>query len=285
MAKRHPHQRPASPRTALPFRVRTLGRVEPRERYHSTLGTYHDDAMLTVCLSGAGRYLHRGVAAPVGPGTVGLVLPVGDPGILMTDPDDPYDHLYCRFAGGEALRIAHRVVARRDGRRFFTHPAWQDVSQVLLRALTWGRIHSTVRQGDRMTRPDAALAEALTLLDAPEPSAVPALTAERLRAYIDDHLADPADLAAAAAFFGVSKPHLCRVAKKQLGTTLQRAWQAAKMDWARVLLAEPSLSIGEVARRVGYRDPFYFSNVFKRQVGQSPTGYRRARLRAIHSPA
>jgi len=47
-----------------------------------------------------------------------------------------------------------------------------------------------------------------------------------------------------------------------------------KMDWARALLAESGLPVTEVARRVGYADPFYFSKVFRRHAGDSPSRWR-----------
>jgi AraC family transcriptional activator of pobA len=43
---------------------------------------------------------------------------------------------------------------------------------------------------------------------------------------------------------------------------------------ARRLLRYTDASIGEIAFRVGYRDPLYFSRAFKRHSGSSPQGYR-----------
>ena len=42
-----------------------------------------------------------------------------------------------------------------------------------------------------------------------------------------------------------------------------------------LLLLEPSLSVGEVALRCGFRDPLYFSTAFRRAVGASPLEYRK----------
>jgi AraC family transcriptional regulator of arabinose operon len=36
-----------------------------------------------------------------------------------------------------------------------------------------------------------------------------------------------------------------------------------------------SLGIAEIAAQVGYDDPFYFTNRFRRHAGKSPTQYRR----------
>jgi AraC-like DNA-binding protein len=49
---------------------------------------------------------------------------------------------------------------------------------------------------------------------------------------------------------------------------------------ARELLASTTLSIGEIARAVGYDDPAYFSRLFARRVGESPSRFRHQHYRA-----
>jgi AraC family transcriptional regulator of arabinose operon len=48
-----------------------------------------------------------------------------------------------------------------------------------------------------------------------------------------------------------------------------------RMTEARRLLAETSLTVGEVATAVGYDDPYYFSREFRRRHGMTPSGCRR----------
>ncbi len=275
---RDPHRRPPSPPTALPFRVRTLGRVRGQP-YHSTPGTHHDDAMLTVVLAGRGRYLWPGGSVAVRAGMVGLVRPGPGSGVLMAEPGDPYDHVYCRFAGGEAMRIVQRVAEAQHGSRFFAHRAWEEIAAVLLRALTRGVIQAGVDEG-RMARVDGVLAEALALLEAPAEEDLPPgpPSASQLLAYLHDRVAEPTDLSRMSAHFGYSKSHLCRIARAALGTTIQRAWEDARMERARVLLAQRTPPIAEVARRTGYADPAYFANVFRRRVGVAPSAYREASI-------
>lgn len=258
--------------TALAYRVRTLGRIRDQP-YHSTPGTHFDDVMLTVVLGGAGRYLHAGRTLGVGAGMVGLVTASDDPGLLIAEPGDPYDHVFCRFTGGEARAVVVRLLVDWGSTPFRHHPAWQDVADVLLRALASGDVGGR-RGHDRPIRADAALHEVLTILETPPAPAGDRITAERLRRHMEDHLSDPADLDAVARHFGVSKPHLCRVAKRELGRPLHQTWETMKIDWAGVLLREPSLSVGEVARRVGYADALYFSKVFRKRTGRSPSAWR-----------
>lgn len=45
------------------------------------------------------------------------------------------------------------------------------------------------------------------------------------------------------------------------------------------LLLEPDVTVGAVARKVGYGSPFTFSTAFKRHYGRSPQTHRAAHLR------
>ena len=47
------------------------------------------------------------------------------------------------------------------------------------------------------------------------------------------------------------------------------------MEKARELLRTVNLSITEIAYQLGYTNPFYFTNVFSKQNGISPSEYRK----------
>lgn len=274
--KRDPMWRDPSPPTALPFRIRSLGRMR-RNPYHTTPGTHHQDVMLTLVLGGRGTYSRAGLTQLVEAGMVGLVLPGPDVGLLMADAQDPYDHFYCRFAGHYAAQAAQRIRDRYSpDRPFFAWDDWQQGAEILHRMNALGLDGRPASDPERMTPVEAMLAHLLALLDCPVPPAGRArLTRRVLETYFTDHLAEPISLQAVADHLGLSRSHLCRLAHHLLGDTLQRTWQRLKMDWAQVLLREPSLSVADVARRVGYADAFYFSKVFRDHTGLSPRAWRR----------
>lgn len=47
------------------------------------------------------------------------------------------------------------------------------------------------------------------------------------------------------------------------------------MERAKELLADTSMTNGEIAELLGYKDPLYFSRAFKKYVGKSPNAYRK----------
>lgn len=269
--KKKGYERPPLPPTALPFQVRTAGRIS-NQPWHSTLGTYHDDVMLTVMLSGRGFYRQLGRdSQPIAAEMIGIV-PPEEPGLLMADPGDPYDHYYCRFNGAHAKKMATEILVAVEGRRFaLRSPAMFRAAAEICRRM--GNVSKRVNFEDRMTDADALLAELLVALSH-APKDEDALDARTLRNWLLEHLSLPADLDAIAKNFHVSKAHLCRIAKRELGTTIGELFESMKMEWAKVLLRDPNLRIGEIARRTGYEDPYYFSRVFRRRAGHSPRAWR-----------
>jgi AraC-like DNA-binding protein len=77
-----------------------------------------------------------------------------------------------------------------------------------------------------------------------------------------------------ASTVGVSRAGLARRFHEQVGEPPMAFLTGWRMALAADLLAEPSASVGAVARRVGYGSPFTFSTAFKRTYGASPTDYR-----------
>lgn len=59
------------------------------------------------------------------------------------------------------------------------------------------------------------------------------------------------------------------------GMSLHEKVKEMRMDLAKELLVHTNMAIIKIADQVGYTDPLYFSRVFKRSTGSSPTVYRR----------
>lgn len=78
-----------------------------------------------------------------------------------------------------------------------------------------------------------------------------------------------------ASFVGIEKHYLSMLFSSKMGISPKEYLITTRIDKAKQLLADDTLSIQEVARSVGYVDPLYFSRIFKKYVGVSPQAFRK----------
>jgi len=87
------------------------------------------------------------------------------------------------------------------------------------------------------------------------------------------------DLEALAQSLNMSYSGFRAAFRKATGFSPRQYHLQIRINEAKELLANTSLSAGEIAAHVGFSSPYYFSRIFSKKVGASPTAYRR-RLRA-----
>jgi AraC family transcriptional regulator, transcriptional activator of pobA len=93
-------------------------------------------------------------------------------------------------------------------------------------------------------------------------------------AVIERRRAESLSLRDVAREVGMTPGHLTTVVRRRTGRTVQEWIIEHRMAESRRLLADTDLPIQEVARRVGITDPGYFSRLFRRTHGTSPSGWR-----------
>jgi AraC family transcriptional regulator of arabinose operon len=73
----------------------------------------------------------------------------------------------------------------------------------------------------------------------------------------------------------LSKSHFLRLFKEQTGYSPVDYFIHLKIQHACMLLSVTRQSVQEVSLAVGYDDPYYFSRIFKKIIGVSPSKYRK----------
>ena len=98
--------------------------------------------------------------------------------------------------------------------------------------------------------------------------------------FVKDHYSDPdLDLEMVCSSLGVSAAYFSTVFKKETGSTFISYLTDYRMKEAIRLMDEEDEKTYITAQKVGYTDPNYFSYVFKKKYGMSPTRYRKSKDR------
>lgn len=96
----------------------------------------------------------------------------------------------------------------------------------------------------------------------------------KVKEYIDNNYTSPLTLDSISESVYVSKHHLSHIFKSETGISPIKYLITKRISEACRLLVETDLSVSDIANVVGYDDPVYFSQIFKRTKGVSPLAYR-----------
>ncbi len=94
--------------------------------------------------------------------------------------------------------------------------------------------------------------------------------------YIHEHYSENISLSALASECYMTAAHFSRTFKALMGEPPISYINQYRINKATVLLTTTTLSLKELAARVGFADEAYFSRAFKKYKGESPTAFSRA---------
>lgn len=98
--------------------------------------------------------------------------------------------------------------------------------------------------------------------------------AEKIRTYIRENYMNEISMQDAARQFNYSDAYFCKLFKQCFDQNFTAYLTGFRIQEARRLLQEKSVSVREVSMLVGYYDANYFAKVFKRITGMNPSEYR-----------
>ena len=99
---------------------------------------------------------------------------------------------------------------------------------------------------------------------------------KKVAGFIDAHLADDVRLSTLAGLVDFSPFHFARAFKRSFGMPPHRYHIGRRIERAKTLLAEPAISVTEIALTLGFAETSSFSATFRRTTGVSPSEYRRS---------
>ena len=97
----------------------------------------------------------------------------------------------------------------------------------------------------------------------------------RVKSFLDEHYEEKLSLESVASHFFIDKHYLARLFKEQYGVTLVTYLQQVRITHAKRMLRFTDKSIEEIGLECGIGELNYFSRVFKKLEGVSPSEFRR----------
>lgn len=247
----------------------TLSALKPHTSSRSNLESY----LYFTVLSGSGRLTYGGET---------YELRAGDS--VFLDCTLPYAHtteeelwtlVWCHFDGPQMSHIYEKYKVR-GGKTVFRSQKTSEYWGILEKMKTVAASDSYVRDMEI----NALLSQLLVLLmeDSwnPESNAVKGKRVQvvRVREYIDSNYASEITLEGLAAQFFINKTYLSEMFKEQYGIVLKDYLVSVRITEAKRLLRFTDKTTEEIATMVGINGAAYFSRMFKRVEGVTPTEYR-----------
>ncbi|WMT43058.1 AraC family transcriptional regulator [Paenibacillus sp. D2_2] len=110
---------------------------------------------------------------------------------------------------------------------------------------------------------------------------------QEIKAYIGTHYDESLSITQLARMANISPKYFVDLFKKTFGQSAMEYLTDVRIHHAKRYLAESDERLRDIAKKVGYKDEFYFSRKFKKEVGMSPTDFvKNTRKRvAVCSPS
>lgn len=92
--------------------------------------------------------------------------------------------------------------------------------------------------------------------------------------YVETHILTRIRVREIADAIGYTENYISSVFKAEMGITLPEYVNRRKIELAKRVLSNNTLSIAEISDRFAFSNPSYFSAVFKKVTGQTPAEYQ-----------
>lgn len=254
----------------------------PRSNYYSTGPHAHPFVEICIALEGEAVLDLAGGRYRMSPPTVAVI----EPGVSHCEARRRHDRNYAlMWLGGAGPSLSTNVMTWQRSR------GWKGRHVLVLRSVQARRLLERFLGDDPWMRPawfEAVRRDLLATLsdlyiqssDAarlPAPSSAadrhrPAL--EHVKAMLDEQAVAPLPVPRLAEIVGLSPNYLNTLFAQWQGESIHAYQQRRRLDAAMALLREGGLMVKQVASRLGYRDPFYFSRSFRKQFGVWPSEVR-----------
>ncbi|HFI0564293.1 TPA: AraC family ligand binding domain-containing protein [Streptococcus suis] len=241
--------------------------------------TIRDNYVLHFITNGKGKISINGETTELTAGDI-FVLPKNQSIFYQADENTPWTYTWVGFSGSRAETILSQT---RLLEKYFLHSHLEseilkkmiDINQTEVQSLPM--ITELILIG-HLNQLLAALVQEFPNDSLKEASTLAKTYVHHAIKIIHSQYNSPVKVSAIAEKLALSRSYLYKIFKQETGYSIKDYIVQVKMNHACQLLANPDLSITEIANSVGYQDPLTFSSAFKNQYHQSPSDYRKFRV-------
>ena len=234
--------------------------------------------ILHYVLRGRGVFEENGRAYPVETGGTFLVRPQA---IIRyaPDPADPWEYIWVDFCGSEAAALLRQTGFSSRGPVAPPLPR-EEMEPLYRRILAAGDGHKEYHQARATGYLHVLLSTYMEKFPPDRPMDDGYGYVQSALQFITTRYHCPLSVEDIAAHLGISRTHLYRLFHRFLAVSPNEYLARFRVQSACAMLSSSNLSVKSIAHAVGYEDQLYFSKVFRRLTGETPTGYRQS-----HPPA
>lgn len=214
-----------------------------------------------IAVSGVGRFKTEHVEEMLLPGTLFFSF-AGIP--YMIENVDEFNYMYITFSGQRAQELFRRFAVSTERCIF---KGFENIVSFWQNCL--GK--ATDKNLDLIS--ESVLLHTFSEMSPPSEDSDEYLTG-RIMKYIEDHFTESSlSLASLAEDIGYNPKYISRIFKDNIGFTFSEYIRNTRIQHSIFLIEQGVTAVKNLALLSGYRDPFYFSNVFRQVVGMSPSEF------------
>ncbi|MCX6894433.1 MAG: AraC family transcriptional regulator [Verrucomicrobia bacterium] len=252
----------------------------PRARHHARQRAGGaEQNILILCTRGSGWFEINGRRHPLKQNQT-LLLPANTPHEYGASQRDPWSIQWVHFLGDDAayfftlLKSGSHIVPVAAALTPKLNRLFADAYE----ALSGGFTQQSIICAAQAVRHMLGLLFFNNRAFHPRTQAESTESLDRATRFMRDRVDSVLTVAEMARQAGLSVTHFTRLMRQHTGFTPIEYFIHLKMQRACRFLMLTALSVKEIAGRIGYDDPYYFSRLFRKVMGMSPVAYRKTKL-------